>query len=432
MINLLQIQDDLKNFSEEQLVREMQQPSGTAPQFLVLSELNRRKRVKGEFAARQAQQSPTVAEEVVAAAGVPQSGIAGMAEAMAPASAASEGIGTNAPINMRSGGLAQFGNEIRERMGQEIDPYLDQVENEAESKFNINLNNQIMRRPLTDDREAKLRDPYMRGSQEELMEMQRQRQIGIGGKGGGLMAIPEPAILTEDLKNRSSFVPSYADGGVIRAQSGLPEDEIVDTSFDSDFDTQGGSQMMPMGINQKLNLTSDDDVLDIEQELRNRQASIESDRNFARNMALVQAGLGILASDKPTLAQAVGEGGQQGLTALTDANQKYQEGLTDVLNARSKLQQARIKATGRGTLDRKGALAAISSYNNDIAAIRKQISDLSTSYEGDPREIPSKLAALEEELNRLRFEQSQLYDAAGIRPRPKIKVADLPSSTKSE
>ena len=323
MINLLQIQDDLKNFSEDQLVREMQQPSGTAPQFLVLSELNRRKRVKGEFAARQAQQAPTVAEEVVAAAGVPQSGMMGMSEAMAPASVDSGGIGAMMPQNMKS-------------------------------------------------------------------------------------------------------------GGVIRAQSGLPEDEIVDTSFDSDFDTQGGSQMMPMGTNQKLNLTSeDDDVLDIEQELRNRQAMLESDRNFARNMALVQAGLGILASDKPTLAQAVGEGGQQGLTAFTDANKAYQEGLTDVLNARSKLQQARIKATGRGTLDRKGALAAISSYNNDIAAIRKQISDVSTSYEGDPREIPQKLAALEEELNRLRFEQSQLYDAAGIRPRPKIKVADLPSSTKS-
>ena len=440
MINLLQIQDDLKNFSEDQLVREMQQPSGTAPQFLVLSELNRRKRVKGEFAARQAQQSPTVAEEVVAAAGVPQSGIAGMAEAMAPASSASEGIGTNAPINMRSGGLAQFGNEIRESMGQEIDPYLDQIENEAESKFNINLDNQIMRRPEAQTRPANpisyfnrpgYRGPtYMdRGGVRRPLNIPMRR--GIGGKGGGLMAIPEPAVLTEDLRNRSSFVPSYAEGGVIRAQSGLPEDEIVDTSFDSDFDTQGGSQMMPMGINQKLNLTSDDDVLDIEQELRNRQASIESDRNFARNMALVQAGLGILASDKPTLAQAVGEGGQQGLTALTDANQKYQEGLTDVLNARSKLQQARIKATGRGTLDRKGALAAISSYNNDIAAIRKQISDVSTSYEGDPREIPQKLAALEEELNRLRFEQSQLYDAAGIRPRPKIKVADLPSSTKS-
>ena len=139
MMNVLQIQDDLKNFSEDQLIKEMQQPSGSAPQFLVLSELNRRKRVKGEFA-RQAQQALTVAEEVVASAGVPQSGIAGMAEAMAPASVASEGVGTNASINMRSGGLAQFGNEIRESMGQEIDPYLDQVENEAESKF---LNMQI-------------------------------------------------------------------------------------------------------------------------------------------------------------------------------------------------------------------------------------------------------------------------------------------------
>ena len=322
MINLLQIQDDLKNFSEDQLVREMQQPSGTAPQFLVLSELNRRKRVKGEFAARQAQQAPTVAEEVVAAAGVPQSGMMGMSEAMAPASVDSGGIGAMMPQNMKS-------------------------------------------------------------------------------------------------------------GGVIKAQSGLPEDQFEDFDYDA-VNTLGDPIDDSTGLTPKLNLTSmDDDVLDIEQELRNRQAMLESDRNFARNMALVQAGLGILASDKPTLAQAVGEGGQQGLTAFTDANKQYQEGLTDVLNARSKLQQARIKASGKGTLDRKGALAAISSYNNDIAAIRKQISDVSTSYEGDPREIPQKLAALEEELNRLRFEQSQLYDAAGIRPRPKIKVADLPSSTKS-
>ena len=55
MMNVIQIQDDLKNFSEDQLIKEMQQPSGSAPQFLVLSELNRRKRVKGEYAARQAQ-----------------------------------------------------------------------------------------------------------------------------------------------------------------------------------------------------------------------------------------------------------------------------------------------------------------------------------------------------------------------------------------
>ena len=291
MINLLQIQDDLKNFSEDQLVREMQQPSGTAPQFLVLSELNRRKRVKGEFAARQAQQAPTVAEEVVASAGVPQSGMMGMSEAMAPASVDSGGIGAMMPQNMKS-------------------------------------------------------------------------------------------------------------GGVIRAQSGLPEDQFEDFDYDA-VNTLGDPIDDSTGLTPKLNLTSmDDDVLDIEQELRNRQASIESDRNFARNMALVQAGLGILASDKPTLAQAVGEGGQQGLTALTDANEKYQEGLTDVLNARSKLQQARIKASGKGTLDRKGALAALSSYNNDIAAIRKQISDINeAAYNNPTDEQKVEIAGLMEELN---------------------------------
>mgnify|MGYP003114221602 CR=1 FL=1 len=104
MMNVIQIQDDLKNFSEDQLIKEMQQPSGNAPQFLVLSELNRRKRVKGEFAARQAQQQPTVAQEVVASAGVPQSGMMGMSEALAPASVESGGIGAMMPKTMKTGG----------------------------------------------------------------------------------------------------------------------------------------------------------------------------------------------------------------------------------------------------------------------------------------------------------------------------------------
>ena len=121
MINLLQIQDDLKNFSEDQLVREMQQPSGTAPQFLVLSELNRRKRVKGEFAARQAQNAPTVAEEVVAAAGVPQSGMMGMSEAMAPASVDSGGIGAMMPQNMKSGGVIRAQSGLPEDQFEDFD-----------------------------------------------------------------------------------------------------------------------------------------------------------------------------------------------------------------------------------------------------------------------------------------------------------------------
>ena len=77
-MNIIDIQDSLKNFSEQQLVSEMQRPSGTAPQFLVLSEIQRRKRVRDDFAKREAANQPTVAQEAIAAAGVPQSGIMGM------------------------------------------------------------------------------------------------------------------------------------------------------------------------------------------------------------------------------------------------------------------------------------------------------------------------------------------------------------------
>jgi hypothetical protein len=86
MMNVLELQDKLKNFSEDQLVNEMQQPSGSVPQYLVLSEINRRKRIRDDYQQQQQgqQSNMTVAQEKIAAAGVPQEGIAGLAESMAP------------------------------------------------------------------------------------------------------------------------------------------------------------------------------------------------------------------------------------------------------------------------------------------------------------------------------------------------------------
>jgi hypothetical protein len=100
MMNVLQIQDKLKNFSQEQLIGEMQSPSGNAPQFLVLSEITRRQKMVNDDKIRQAKQNEmTVAQEAVAAAGVPQDGVAGMARAMAPKTdiAQNTGVMSQAP-----------------------------------------------------------------------------------------------------------------------------------------------------------------------------------------------------------------------------------------------------------------------------------------------------------------------------------------------
>ncbi len=86
MMNIIEIQDNLKNFSEDQLVKEMQVPTGSVPQYLILSEINRRKRVRDSYQQQQDQQGAdqTVAQEKLSAAGVPAEGIAGLAQALAP------------------------------------------------------------------------------------------------------------------------------------------------------------------------------------------------------------------------------------------------------------------------------------------------------------------------------------------------------------
>lgn len=101
-MNIVQLQDQLKNFSQDQLVREMQMPSGTAPQFLVLGEIMRRQKMQQDFMAQRAKgDQGTVAQEAIASAGVPQGGIADMARAMAPSTDMTQNTGV---VAMASGG----------------------------------------------------------------------------------------------------------------------------------------------------------------------------------------------------------------------------------------------------------------------------------------------------------------------------------------
>jgi hypothetical protein len=92
MMNMIELQDKLKNFSQDQLVSMMQQPTGEAPQFMVLSEITRRQKMQQE-----ATKAPTqsVAQEAVAAAGVPQGGIADMARSLAPQTNVVQNTGVN-------------------------------------------------------------------------------------------------------------------------------------------------------------------------------------------------------------------------------------------------------------------------------------------------------------------------------------------------
>jgi len=84
-VNILQIQARLKDLSDQQLQQVMQQGgAGMAPEYLVLAELNRRAGMRQSQAASQPIDNTTVAQEVMAAPGLPQAVGNQMAQAMRP------------------------------------------------------------------------------------------------------------------------------------------------------------------------------------------------------------------------------------------------------------------------------------------------------------------------------------------------------------
>ena len=62
-MNILKIQDNLKNLSDEQLAQEMRLPSGSSPQYLVMTEMQRRQKMREEFSGNEPPKT-TMAEEM--------------------------------------------------------------------------------------------------------------------------------------------------------------------------------------------------------------------------------------------------------------------------------------------------------------------------------------------------------------------------------
>ena len=80
-------------------------------------------------------------------------------------------------------------------------------------------------------------------------------------------------------------------------------------------------------------------------EIADLRAKLEKDRETDKYLALAQAGLALMSSKEPTLLGAVGEAGISGLTAFREAQDRYQEGVVDLINAKAKLQ----KKSGSGS-----------------------------------------------------------------------------------
>tara|TARA_R100001163_G_scaffold22331_1_gene18918 strand:+ start:99 stop:1391 length:1293 start_codon:yes stop_codon:yes gene_type:complete len=148
-MNLVELATELEYVPKDQLAQLSQDPSSRYPQYLVLSEIQRRTANEKAYAAARPQPTTTVAEEVVGEFVQPMSLQAGMPSESAPTdvfSSESMSVPASAPMQqpmmMANGGLTSYaqGGRARASINRSFDtPFLDSIKDryyDEEGDFN--------------------------------------------------------------------------------------------------------------------------------------------------------------------------------------------------------------------------------------------------------------------------------------------------------
>jgi hypothetical protein len=450
-MNIIDLQERLKDLPEEALMQEMQMPTGSAPQFLVLSELKRRKRMRDDYQRMQASDMKTVAEETITAAGMPQSGIMGVAQAMAPKSAIAQDTGLNdmqqmdptqapqpeQPMMMADGGYVDDARRDR----------LDMLREEVLARDALGLpeDTEYMSRARAEGDQtisdiSPIISDYM---PENAMERLYAQSLGgsgparrLGYREGDQFSIPEDegdGLRLKDRMIKSIFgeLLSEEDAG----QTELP----MDTGTPLEVPEDGVGSLLPPARQEVAPdiATSDAGAGTgagpvggarggagggggafgsiegrIAKMLEERDRSAQADKW----LALAQTGLALMSSTQPTIGGAIGEAGLAGIGAMRDARSQYDEDILKLLGAQSDIEQykdaRRLAATkaSRGSgasLDKAidNARQEINMLYREAASYRQIVTDPVTAeaklVEMIPPGLQARIVAAEDRLDAL-------------------------------
>ena len=123
MFNLIQLQDRLRGFSEDQLKQFLRTPDPSIPDFMVMAALDEKNDAKVQEAQMKAQNQPSVREEMLAVAGLPAMEAGQMASSMAPKSDVRTNTGGDDMMTM-----ARLAEDMPMEDDMEEDEELDIVE----------------------------------------------------------------------------------------------------------------------------------------------------------------------------------------------------------------------------------------------------------------------------------------------------------------
>ena len=378
-MNMFEMGERLKDFSKDQLVNEMRRPTGSVPQFLVLSELQRRRRVEQAAQADQQPQQTTVADDAIAAAGVPQAGLMQMARALAPKTNTSGNTGVE-PVQAMSGGgtVRRMQPGGLAGMSRDLDVYSPTLGTTAP----MHSESGMLYSEMT-DAELELMSGF--GDADAAMEL-RARDGGVQSMEPIVPPEPEPEPIVPD-----DWLGATESGGYDAEGNWMPDWEQPEVWEEGDTWSHLFGDAYDQ-LRRRRNMTwGDPDALVGEEDLLPPAAEetpdaatpdaadgaggaggtgagggLDSDRMLEQDkwLALAQFGLGLMSSREPTLGGAIGEAGQTALGQLREARQQAVE--RDLANRTL----AARSASRPAALTPSQALTAI---NNRIEALSMQM-----------------------------------------------------------
>lgn len=294
MYNLLQIQDKLKDMSDSQLAKYMGNPDGSAPPYLVLSEMNRRANMREAHKAQQAQApSSSMAEELTSKMG---GGIMGLGNAKRHQNQ------NSMPHGMQS---FQDGGEV-ESPKADVMTWWERVGRTAfwpEMKMGEWLGERYKQGVDTGQEDTSSMRNWLT---EMWADEEESAPMGTTDMSRADLTIP--------LAGGPFFTP----GGERSAPPAAPE------SF-PDFPGYGVSapQMAASPDISSLLGDEEDYLSPIAAKIAGMAPDTEAMRDDAITNALLRAGFSMMATDSPHFAQGVGQGALAGLD-------EYQSGMDDI------------------------------------------------------------------------------------------------------
>jgi len=351
-MNILEQTEALKDLPDQALVQEMQMPTGMAAPIFITAELKRRKRMRDDYARREAQDMPTVAEEVVMAAGMPQGGIADAARAMAPKSSIAQNTGMNemmprtatqAPQRMASGGIVRMAKGGRTQVEYDGRGYFVFADGDVQDALG---------RPVSDE---------LAQAVKASLETPPERQEGTASLGSEILADASPqapsfeSVLSSD-RPFSSLPPAVTDtrpaapsdyglGGerpstlTDATQPAFNQEQALIDAMNPEFDTFGGEALARAEERSNLSAPSISDVsptvdLDLTTDQRISQEDMAmavpvpqgQPRNFTQLLSdienPVERGKAILAQSQSDQAQPYEGGEYTNADAIRNFNER--------------------------------------------------------------------------------------------------------------